>query len=812
MKISVQLRSIVRRICLPLLASIAVSPALWAATITVNSTADTAANDGVCTLREAITAANTNIASGVLAGECIAGSAAGVDDIVFNIPAAGVELITPATPLPQITTPVHINGYTQPGASANSNGASLGSNAVILIEIDSGALTNTYTLTLNGAGASGSIIEGLALSRNANASCCGSSGILVQSADNVWVRGNFFGTDATGNTVKTLGANGVMFQGALTGAIVGSNATTLTPAFRNVFSSAQNAMLFFTPSGFSSNVTIRGNLIGTDKMGLAKIAGGFMNYGLLLEDLSAATLVSDNVISSSFSAVRIRHSSGLIIENNLIGVGTDGTTAIANSSGIVVTDNSNVSGVVASDISIRYNVIANTTGTGVVVHRSTNVTNTVVGIAISKNIIRNNTGLPIDLFNGVASDGVTANDATDIDTGANNLQNYPVLATANGNGVTVATPYTFNSEPNQNFALEFFRAASCNASNHGGAEVYLGTVNVTTDASGNAAGTASFASALTTGFISTTATHAVNGTSEFSTCVTLNVPVVNVLLTVSKTGTGAGTVTGTGIACGADCSESVAPNTVVTLTAAATAGSTFVGWSGGGCSGTATCNVTVSAAQTVNAQFDLAVAPTFLLTISKSGTGAGTVIGTGIACGADCSESVAPNTVVALTATATAGSTFIGWSGGGCSGAGACSVTITAAQTVNAQFDLAVVPTFLLTVSKSGTGSGTVTGVGISCGGDCTEPFAQNTVVVLTATPAAGSTFAGWSGAGCSGVLTCSVIVSATATVTAQFNFVPAQEPVAAVTVPTLNPMLLLLLATILALMAAAMSRARKSA
>ena len=61
-------------------------------------------------------------------------------------------------------------------------------------------------------------------------------------------------------------------------------------------------------------------------------------------------------------------------------------------------------------------------------------------------------------------------------------------------------------------------------------------------------------------------------------------------------------------------------------------------------------------------------------------------------------------------------------------------------------------------------------------------------------------------------MLTCSVIVSATATVTAQFNFVPAQEPVAAVTVPTLNPMLLLLLATILALMAAAMSRARKSA
>ena len=151
MKISVQLRSIVRRICLPLLASIAVSPALWAATITVNSTADTAANDGVCTLREAITAANTNIASGVLAGECIAGSAAGVDDIVFNIVGAGVKLITPATQLPLITTPVHINGYTQPGASANSLVAAAGSNAVFLIEIDNGGTPNAATLTVSGA-------------------------------------------------------------------------------------------------------------------------------------------------------------------------------------------------------------------------------------------------------------------------------------------------------------------------------------------------------------------------------------------------------------------------------------------------------------------------------------------------------------------------------------------------------------------------------------------------------------------------------------------------------------------------------------
>jgi CSLREA domain-containing protein len=297
------------------------SSALWAATITVNSVADTAANDGVCTLREAITAANTNTATGALAGECAAGTLAGVDDIVFNIPGAGVKLIAPATQLPQITSPVRINGYSQPGSSANSNGVNAGSNAVILIEIDNGAVPNFYTLHVNGASASGSIIEGLALSRSANAACCANIGIYVVNADNVWVRGNFFGTDATGTTVKALQDRGVLFQGALTGAIVGSNATTFTPAYRNVFSSAQNAVGFFTTGGFNGNVTIRGNLIGTSKTGLAKLPGSGMDIGLFLDDLSGPSLVSDNVISGTSYAIRVRRSSGLIIENNLIGVG-----------------------------------------------------------------------------------------------------------------------------------------------------------------------------------------------------------------------------------------------------------------------------------------------------------------------------------------------------------------------------------------------------------------------------------------------------------------------------------------------------------
>src|SRR5439155_65795 len=61
--------------------------------------------------------------------------------------------------------------------------------------------------------------------------------------------------------------------------------------------------------------------------------------------------------------------------------------------------------------------------------------------------------------------------------------------------------------------------------------------------------------------------------------------------------------------------------------------------------------------------------------------------------------------------------------------------------------------TLALTVSKTGTGSGTVTSspAGISCGTTCSASFTSGTMVTLTAAPAAGSTFTGWSGGGCAG-------------------------------------------------------------
>ena len=82
-------------------------------------------------------------------------------------------------------------------------------------------------------------------------------------------------------------------------------------------------------------------------------------------------------------------------------------------------------------------------------------------------------------------------------------------------------------------------------------------------------------------------------------------------LAIMRSGTGTGTVTSTptGITCGSDCTETVVAGTSVTLTAAAASGSTFSGWNGGGCSGTAACSVTLSGDTTVTATFNTSSNP-----------------------------------------------------------------------------------------------------------------------------------------------------------------------------------------------------------
>jgi hypothetical protein len=253
-------------------------------------------------------------------------------------------------------------------------------------------------------------------------------------------------------------------------------------------------------------------------------------------------------------------------------------------------------------------------------------------------------------------------------------------------------------------------------------------------------------------------------------------------LVVTRSGNGNGSVASSpvGISCGTTCSANFTSGTPVTLTATPTAGSTFTGWSGD-CSGSATCQVTMSSDHNVTATFAAGSAGTQTLSVTRAGGGSGSVSSSpsGISCGSTCSASFTTGTVVTLTATPASGSTFSGWSGGGCSGTGTCTVTMSSAQAVKATFSTATVPNHTLSVTRAGGGTGAVSSSpsGISCGTACSGSFTAGTVVALTATPASGSTFAGWSGGGCSGTGTCNVTMSSDESVTATFAQVTAAAP-----------------------------------
>ncbi|WP_338414608.1 M6 family metalloprotease domain-containing protein [uncultured Sphaerotilus sp.] len=243
--------------------------------------------------------------------------------------------------------------------------------------------------------------------------------------------------------------------------------------------------------------------------------------------------------------------------------------------------------------------------------------------------------------------------------------------------------------------------------------------------------------------------------------VSLPVPVQ-----VSRQGRGTGTVTGTSAAiqCGTVCAASVDSGSRVVLTARPATGSVFTGWSGA-CSGTSTvCVLSPSAAATVTATFEL---PTFAVGVTRLGRGSGTVRGpSGLDCGLTCSARYSVGTQVTLTAVASAQSDFAGWSGH-CSGAGpTCTVTMSAARMVRAEFSP---KQYVVNLRQAGS-AGRIGGLpyGVTCPGGCSFPRDAGSVVQLWPLLSRGQRFVGWSGA-CTGTGICRLAIDGTKSVTATF-------------------------------------------
>lgn len=233
-----------------------VEPRQLLATITVTSIGDEIAHDGLVTLREAITAANTNAPSGdAPAGETLPA----IDRIEFNIPGEGVHTVRPLTPLPAVVETVVIDGYSQPGASPNTVPlATQGTNAVLHIELDGSLIPGDQWGSPVGVNlhAPDSVVRGLVVNR------FGGLGIALfpNGGDNEHgpgcrAEGNFVGTDPTGRLAlpNQFGIAVGGFHNTVGG---------LNPEARNVISGNREGGVYIGGVNGADGTHVQGNVIG----------------------------------------------------------------------------------------------------------------------------------------------------------------------------------------------------------------------------------------------------------------------------------------------------------------------------------------------------------------------------------------------------------------------------------------------------------------------------------------------------------------------------------------------------------------------
>ncbi len=268
-------------------------------------------------------------------------------------------------------------------------------------------------------------------------------------------------------------------------------------------------------------------------------------------------------------------------------------------------------------------------------------------------------------------------------------------------------------------------------------------------------------------------------------------------LSVAVNTPASGTVSSTpsGINCSSNCSSSFINGDQVTLTASPAGDATFIGWSGGGCSGTGSCTVTMTGDMAVTALFSAAkiyVVPSSeslgsvyagtatspqTITVSSSGSH-DLILGTLSLTGTDTAEFIASGDTcsgrtLAPTATCTVQVVFSPAS----TGAKTASILFSSNDPQTPVFSVSLngigtLPT--ISIAKTGNGFGTVTSspAGINCGNSCTAAYTLNSTVALTANPDFGYSFSGWSGA-CSGTGSCNLIMSSDYSVTATFIEIP---------------------------------------
>ena len=512
-------------------------------------------DSGAGSLRQAMLDANAN---------------PGTDTITFNITGES-RRIQPQLGLPDITDPVVIDGSTQPGFAGapivELNGSLSAARALFVNAPGStirSLVVNGFSTggIVIGTGGSGSHVEGCYVGTDVTGKIAipnTGSGVGVFSSNNVIggttssarnvisgnleagvqvrlfccgqasaggnvIQGNYIGVTATGDAALPNQQEGVVITTSagdvnLSNNLVGGTA----PGAGNVISGNRSDGIFIG-SFTTTNTTVHGNRIGTDATGMFAIPndGDGVRIDLARSNIiggsapGAGNLISGNGRNGSGTGrgdgIRVS-SSFNVIQGNRIGTNATGTSALGNlDNGISAGGSANTIGGTAAG---EGNVIAFNGGTGIRSNGANVLQNSYRGNSIYSNGALISPGLGIDL----GALGPTANDAGDADTGANRLQNFPIITSVSAGPSSTNLKGSLNSSAGSSFALDFYRNTACDPSGNGEGEHLIGSTTVTTDATGNANFDVSFSVSVSLmEVVTATATDDIGNTSEFSPC------------------------------------------------------------------------------------------------------------------------------------------------------------------------------------------------------------------------------------------------------------------------------------------------------
>ncbi|TRU81763.1 MAG: hypothetical protein EWV54_23300, partial [Microcystis novacekii Mn_MB_F_20050700_S1D] len=489
-------------------------------TYTVTNTND----DGEGSLRWAITQSNDN---------------PGTDTILFNIGEGGyyTYTITPLSALPEITSPVFIDGTSQPGYEGTPiiqiSGYQAGEGLSGLV-ISAGDSTvrgliitqfSSYGISLIAQG--NNIIQGNYIGNveyiYEGFSGNGEGGILIESGNNL-IGG---ATTSERNIVSGNTGTGVLIN----------NETAINNQVINNYIGVDSSGTSSLPNGNgvgivngSGNIIKENVIAGNTNTGVSVLSyGAIANNNQILNNW-IGTSQNYNFLGNGDDGIDLAGAKNTLVQGNYIYYNQSTGVVIrgADATGNQITNNylfNNAEGMSiqeqAQGNSITGNQIGYNNSNGISVDNSQK--NTIQG-----NRIYENNGLGIDL----GRDGVTTNDEGDSDTGANALQNYPVFTSAEVVGGTATLIGYLNSEANKEYRIEIFANRTQDASGNGEGEDYRTYITVTTDDNGHADFTLSLSNAERLySYITGTATNPDGNTSEFSPSITLTGELPNLVIT-----------------------------------------------------------------------------------------------------------------------------------------------------------------------------------------------------------------------------------------------------------------------------------------